>query len=126
MSAPKKNLGLENIEVDLTNLYRDELITDCKVAQIRRLIPINSDGSDDSTRPILYSGSTQIMLPTGPLPISAEIDAESLEDALKKFPEAIKNAVDEMVARAQQLQREEASRIVTPSEFAGNGNGFLI
>ena len=125
MSATE-NLGLENIEVDLTNLYRDELITDCKVAQIRRLIPIKSDGSDDSTRPVLYSGSTQIMLPTGPIPISAEIDAESLEDALKKFPEAIKNAVDEMVARVQQMQREEASRIVTPSEFAGNGSGFLI
>lgn len=121
------NLGLENIEVDINNLYRDELITDRKVAQLRRMVPIALDGTDDQNRPVLYTGTTQIMLPTGPLPISAEIEADTLEEALQKFPDAIKQAVEEMIQRVQEMQREEANRIVTPDEFAGGkGNGGLI
>lgn len=122
------NLGLEDIEVDMSNLYRDELITDRKVAQLRRMIPITIEGTDDHSRAVLYTGSTQIMLPAGPLPISTEIDAASLEEALRKFPEAIKKAVEEMIVRIQEMQREEANRIVTPDEFAGGkgGSGGLI
>lgn len=126
MSA-SEHLGLEDIEVDLNNLYRDELITDRKVAQLRRMIPITIDGTDDHSRAVLYTGTTQIMLPTGPLPISAEIEAKSLEEALRKFPDAIKAAVEDMIARVQEMQREEANRIVTPDEFAGGkGNSGLI
>ncbi|MFC1467482.1 hypothetical protein ACFLQY_02155 [Verrucomicrobiota bacterium] len=122
------NLGLEDIEVDLNNLYRDELITDRKVAQLRRMVPITIEGTDDHSRAVLYTGTTQIMLPTGPLPISAEIEAATLEEALRKFPDAIKQAVEEMISRVQEMQREEANRIVTPDEFAGGkgGGGGLI
>lgn len=121
-----KNLGLDDITVDMNNLYRDELITDRQVAQLRRMIPITPEGTDDQSRAVLYTGSTQIMLPAGPLPISAEIEAETLKEALEKFPAAIKAAVEEMIARVQEMQREEASRIVTPNEFAAGKNGGLI
>jgi hypothetical protein len=120
------DLGIDNIEVDLNNLYRDEMITDRKVAQLRRMIPITATGADDPSRKTRYTGSTQIMLPTGALPIHAEILADSLEDALKKLPDALKQSIEDMVQRAQEMQREEAKRIVTPDEFSKQGGGIII
>jgi hypothetical protein len=126
MSAADQ-LGLDDIEVDVGSLYREEVITDRKVAQLRRLVPIQADGTDDGERKVLYTGSTSIMLPTGPLPISCEIEADSLKQACEKFPEAIQVAVEEMINRVHEYQREEAKRIVTPNELAsGKGGGLII
>ena len=36
---------LSQIEVDRDNLYREEVVTDLKVATIRKLVPIRPDGS---------------------------------------------------------------------------------
>jgi hypothetical protein len=55
----------------------------------------------------------------GPVPINAPIEAESLEDAFKKFPEAVKKAMDEMIEEAQRQQREQ-SRIITPDQAGGS------
>ena len=41
-------LPLDQIQVDQQNLYREESITDLRVATIRRLIPITADGTDDT------------------------------------------------------------------------------
>jgi hypothetical protein len=120
------DLGIDNIEVDLNNLYRDEMITDRKVAQLRRMIPITATGADDPTRKTLYTGSTQIMLPTGALPIYAEIQADSLEAALEMLPDALKQSIEDMVQRAHEMQRQEAKRIVTPDEFNKKGGGIII
>jgi hypothetical protein len=38
---------------------------------------------------------------------------------VEKFPAAVKQAVDEMIRRVQDYQREQASRIVTPGELGG-------
>jgi hypothetical protein len=114
-------LPLDQIQVDQQNLYREESITDLRVATIRRLIPINTDGTDDTSRPTQYIGSTQIISQMGPLPISAPIEAASLREAIEKFPQAIKNAVDQMVEEAKEYRRQESSRIVVPGTMPGQG-----
>jgi hypothetical protein len=100
--------------VDKNNLYREEGITDLKVASIRRLIPINADGSDDSSRSPIFVGATQLMSPEGPLPIQGPIKATNLEEALEAFPETMRQAVERVVAQAQKMKQEEASRIIVP------------
>ncbi len=110
--------NLADITVDKSNLYREEAFTDLKVASVRRLTPINVDGSPDSSRPSIFMGETTLMSQRGPLPVQAMIEAESLEEAFDNFPEAVNGAVEQMIEQAKEMQRQEASRIVVP----GQGN----
>lgn len=105
---------LDQIKVDTDNLYREESFTDLKVATLRRLVPIKLDGSDDESRTPIYSGSSHIMSQMGPVPVNAQIEANSLQEALKKFPDAIKEAIERMIEEAKEMQRQESSRIVVP------------
>ena len=110
-----EQVSLDQITVDRDNLYREENLTDLKVATIRRLVPIKVDGTDDENRPIMYIAQTSIMSQMGPLPIQSPIEADTLEEVLDKFPGAIKEAVDRMVEEAKEMRRQESSRIVVPS-----------
>ena len=38
-----------DFSVDRSNLYKEESFTDLKIANIRRLIPVKPDGSEDKT-----------------------------------------------------------------------------
>ena len=105
---------ISEIQVDRNNLYREELVTDLKVASIRRLIPIKVDGSPDDSRPVLYSGETQLMSQAGLVPVHCPIEAASLEEALDRFPQAVNDAVERLMEEAREIQRREASRIVVP------------
>lgn len=107
---------LSEIKVDSENLYREETITDLRVATLRRMVPIKVDGTDDDSRPVLFMGETQLMSAGGPLPISCPIEASTLEDAIAKFPESVNAAVERMVEQAREMQRQEASRIVVPGQ----------
>ncbi len=122
--------GLDQIQIDTDNLYREESFTDLKVASIRRLVPIKIDGSDDDSRPAIYSGSAHIMSQMGPVPVNAQIEASSLQEALEKFPDAIKEGIDRMIEEAKEMQRQESSRIVVPKTgppgLAGPGGGNII
>ena len=109
------------IAVDTSNLYREEIFTDLKVASIRRLIPILPDGSPDASRPAIFTGQTTLMSGAGPLPVQTQIDAASIEEAAAKFPEAIREAVERLMEEAREIQRREASRIVVPGEVPGLG-----
>ena len=128
MSEPEAN-PLADIKVDVDNLYREEVITDLKVASVRRLVPIKADGSDDDTRPARFIGETTLMSQRGPLPITAPIEADNIAEAMERFPDAINAAVERMVEEARELQRQEASRIVVPTGplpgqgFGGGGAG---
>lgn len=116
--------GLDQIQVDTANLYREESFTDLKVASIRRLVPIKIDGSDDDSRPAIYTGSAHIMSQMGPVPVNAQIEASSLQEALEKFPDAIKEGIDRMIEEAKEMQRQESSRIVVPgAESPGMAGG---
>ena len=114
---------IPEIKLDPNGLYREEVITDRKAGTLRRLIPIKLDGTTDSTRAVLFSGQTQLLTPAGVLPLAFDIDATTLEDALRRFPEAMKRALDEAIEEAREFRREAASRIVVPDVGAGGGLG---
>ncbi|MCH2169222.1 hypothetical protein MK489_00445 [Myxococcota bacterium] len=113
MSDPEQQ-ALSEIKVDRDNLYREETYTDLKVATIRCMIPICSDGSPDSSRPVLYSGQTTLMSQAGPLPVQCPLEAKSLDEAIDQFPDAVAAAVNNLIEEAREMQRQEASRIVVP------------
>ena len=121
MSDEPNPLG--EISVDRDNLYREETFTDLKVASIRRLTPIQPDGSDDSGRPVLFVGETTLMSARGPLPINCPIEATTLAEAMDAFPQAVQDAVARLMDEAREMQRQEASRIVVPGQGPGPGGG---
>ncbi len=106
---------IEDLRVDTNNLYRDDTFTDLKVGTIRRLTPVDVDGNLDPGRKVLFIAQTQIMSNMGPLPVQNEIDAQTMAEAIRKYPEAIKAAVDQLMEDARELQRQEMSRIVAPT-----------
>jgi hypothetical protein len=109
------------MEVDRDNLYLEEVFTDLKIATIRRLSPVKSDGSPDEARPTIFQGQTQLMSQMGPLPVSCTIEAANLEEAMDKFGEAMGEAVERMIEEAREIQRQEASRIIVPGAASVGG-----
>jgi len=122
MAAEQKS---PEMKMDPAGLCREEIFTDRKVGTIRRLVPIQTDGAEDSTRPILYLGEAQLMTPVGTLPISFPIDAKSLEEAVAKYGEAAKVAIDRTMKELQEMRRQAASSLVIPQPGAGIGPGGL-
>lgn len=116
---------LSDVKMDTANLYREEAYTDLKTGGIRKLVPINLDGTEDSSRDPMFSGHTQLMSPHGPLPLQGAIAAKTLAEAVEKFPQAMEDAMNKMVEEAQQYQREQASRIVTPADLKKD-SGLII
>jgi hypothetical protein len=111
-------------KMDPRSLYREEIITDRKVGTIRVLTPIKSDGSSDASRAITYIGEAQLLTSVGTLPINFEIEAQSLEEAVKKFAEVAKDAVERTVKDLQELRRQAASSIVVPQGGMGGLGGM--
>src|SRR5688500_13522452 len=112
---------LPEINLDISQLYREEIFTDRKAGTLRRLVPVLADGSTDDARPVLYSGQTQLLTPAGVLPLSFEVEAASLEDACNKFSDAVKIAIEQAIEEAREMRREAASRIVVPEGGMGGG-----
>ena len=97
---------LPEIKLDVTQLYREEIFTDRKAGTLRRLVPVLADGNTDTSRPVLYSGQTQLLTPAGVLPLAFELEAASLEDACNKFPDAVKIAIEQAIEEAREMRRE--------------------
>ena len=126
MSERQAGQRIDEISADLDNLHREDVFSDMRLATIRRLQPIRHDGRPDPSRPTTYIAETTILSQLGPIPVQAPIEADSLKDAFSKFPEAIKAAVERLSDRAQEMRREEASRIVVPGSMPrdlGSGGG---
>ena len=116
---------LENINIDGENLWKEESITDLNVGNIRKLTPIKLDGTEDESRTASYSATTNIMTPGGALPISGEIEATTLAEAVENFPAAINIAVKKLQEDMIKMQQEQANKIVTPDELRG-GSDIII
>jgi hypothetical protein len=114
---------LPDIQIDPQGLYREDVFTDRRAGSIRRLTPVTSDGAADASRPVLFSGQTQLLTPAGVLPLGFEIEAQTLEEALKKFPDGVKVALEQAIDEAREMRREAASRIVVPDVGSGVGPG---
>ena len=114
---------LPEIQLDSQGLYREDVFTDRRAGSIRRLTPVTTDGAEDTTRHVLFSGQTQLLTPAGVLPLAFEIDALTLPEALQKFSDGVKVALEQAIDEAREMRREAASRIVVPDVGAGAGPG---
>jgi hypothetical protein len=112
---------LPDIRFDTANLYQEDLFTDRAAGSIRRMRPVLDSGEPDPSRPVLFSGQTQLLTPGGVLPLGFEIDATSLEDAIAKFPQAVQEALNQAIEEAKEYRREAQSRIVVPEAGAMGG-----
>jgi len=103
-----------DFKVDRSNMYKEESFTDLKVATVRRLTPVRADGSVDKTRKTVFVGQTNIMTPEGPLPIQSAISAKHLQQAIKKFPDAMQAAVEKLAREVEKMKAQKESSIIAP------------
>lgn len=110
--------------MDAASLYREEIYTDRKVGTLRVLVPVRDDGTPDTARPTIYQGEAQLMTNVGPLPISFDIEADNLSDAVARYADATKAGVDRAMRELQEMRRQASSSIVIPQGgAAGLGPG---
>lgn len=114
----------EQLGMDAEALYREETFTDRRVGSIQRLTPVTADGEDDTSRRVRYIGQTQVMSPAGALPISFELEVDSLSEAVAGFPEAAEKAVEDTVEELKRLQREAQSSIMVPGQEGPGAGGM--
>jgi len=100
--------------MDAASLYREETYTDRKIGTLRVLVPVKSDGSPDTARPALYQGEAQLMTNMGPLPISFDIEARTLAEAVAGYAEATKAGIERAMRELQEMRRQASSSIVLP------------
>jgi len=108
------DINAVDLRMDPVNLYREEVFTDRRAGMLRVLTPVKRDGLTDPTRQVLYLGEAQILTPMGALPLTFEIDANSLGEAAEKFAAGAKVAVERAVRELQELRREATSPIIIP------------
>lgn len=111
-------------KMDGAALYKEEIVTDRKVGTIRMLTPIKQDGTADSSRAVVYVGEAQLMTNVGTLPINFELEAQTLDEAVAKFSDAAKEAVERTMKDLQELRRQAASQIVVPQGGMGGLGGM--
>lgn len=104
------------ISMDANSLYREDMFTDQKVGTIRRMTPVKADGSDDDSRSTVYVGQAQMMTPAGALPLTFEIDAANLEEAVSKFGDGANQALEDTMKELEEMRRQQASQIVVPGQ----------
>lgn len=112
--------------MDAASLYREEIYTDRKAGTLRVLQPVKSDGSPDALRRTVYQGEAQLMTNMGPLPISFDIDADTLPEAIALYPEATKAGIERAMREIQEMRRQASSSIVLPPAGATLGPGGAL
>ena len=111
--------------LDAAALYREEIYTDRKAGTLRVLVPVTAAGAPDPARPTLYSGEAQLLTNMGPLPISFDIDAASLTEAVANYAEAAKIGIERAMRELMELRRQASSSIVIPPSGALPPTGAL-
>ena len=118
------NINAAELRMDPANLYREEIFTDRRMGTIRVLAPVQSDGTADQSRAVVYLGEAQILTNMGPLPISFEIDALTLGEAAQKYADAAKEGVENAVRELQEMRRQQSSSILVPGQTGGLPGGM--
>jgi hypothetical protein len=90
---------------------------------IRKLIPVNADGSDDSSRDVAFFGSAQVMTPMGAIPLNFALEGTTIGEAAADFAGKAAIAVDEAAKELERMRREQASQIVVPGQGGQGGMG---
>jgi hypothetical protein len=83
---------MTNITINPDNLYKEESFSDLTYVTIRRLTPVNIDGSVDASRDTIFTGMAQLMSPNGPIPVHCIID------------------------EAKEMDRQQASKLIVPGQ----------
>jgi len=104
--------------MDPASLYREELYLDRRVGSIRRLIPVTVEGAPDPARAEVFSGSITVMTPMGALPISFEIAAKTLAEAVAGFAAAAEKKIEETMDELRRLELEQSS-LLAQSALSG-------
>ena len=107
------------IKMDSENLFKEEMFTDRKVGTIQRLTEVDADGNPVAGGQTAYVGQTQLMTRAGPLPLSFEIEADSLAKAAEKFGDGANQAMEDTVRRLEEMRREQSQSIIVPEAGAG-------
>ena len=123
--AEKRDDRLSEARMDAQDLYREEIYTDRKIGTIRVMVPVQSDGSPDTRRKTQYVGEAQMMTSAGALPLSFEIDADSLSDAVTKYGIAAKEGFERTMRELEEMRRQAASSIVIPKAGAAGLPGGI-
>jgi len=108
-----------DITMDSTNLYKEEMFTDRQVGTIQRLTPVDGEGHPVEGGKVIFIGQTQLMTRAGPLPLSFELDADTLVEAAEKFAAGANQAMEDTVRRLEDMRREQSSSIIVPEAAAG-------
>ena len=128
MAADNRNA--QDAAMDADALYREEIVTDRKIGTIRMLVPIGANGAADTSRKTLYTGEAQIMTNMGALPVSFDIDADNLKDAVAKYGDAARAGIERTMKELQELRRQQSSGLIVPpagaaAALTGGGMGGL-
>jgi hypothetical protein len=105
-------------------LYREDVFTDQRIGTVRRMTPVKADGSDDPARAVLFIGQATVMTPMGSLPLSFELQAATLAEAVAQFGPAAQHAIEDAARELQELRRQAASSIVIPEGGAASLKGL--
>ncbi|MGE0385792.1 MAG: hypothetical protein AB7Q97_13755 [Gammaproteobacteria bacterium] len=119
---PPADASQNDFQIDTAELCREDVYTDRKVGTIRQLTPVRVDGSTDPSRPVTFSGQTQLLTPMGSIPLAFEIPAANLAEAIENYPQAMREAVERTVEEVKELRRQAASSIIVPE---GGGMGGM-
>jgi len=114
-----------DIKMDASSLFREEVFTDNSVGTLRRLTPVTASGEPDPERSEQFIGSTQVLTTAGPLPLSFEIQGTSLAEAAEAFGDAAKAAFEKTMEELKEMQRQQASSIVVPGAGTGPMGGGM-
>ena len=114
----------EQLEMDPNALYHEEQFSDQRAGQIRKLTPVTPEGAVDSSRPVMFVGSTQVMTPAGALPLSFELPGQTIGEAAQHFAEEAEKAIERTMEELKRMQREAQSSIVVPGQGGPGAPGM--
>lgn len=120
----------DTLRFDTDNLYRIDTFTDQRSGSIRRMTPVDADGKDDATRPVRYVGEASAMTPAGTIPLSFELEGDSLASAAEGFSDGAQQAFQETLEELKRMQREQQQSIMVPGQegkidMPGGGGGKI-
>ena len=102
------------LAMDSSNLYEEKIVSDRKAGVIRMMVPVTAEGAPDPARPTIFMGEAQIMTQMGALPISFEIPAETLAQAVEGYAAAARQGLEDTLKKLEDLRERASHRIVTP------------
>lgn len=115
--------GEQDLKFDTDNLYRVEMFTDQRTGSIRRMVPVDGNGDTDASREVRYIGEATAMTPAGTIPLSFELNGNTLAEAAQGFSDGAEQAMAETIEELKRLQREQQSSIMVPGQSPGGGLG---